>query len=84
MRVLLLLGLLWCAGLSMAPAIGLRTVGGQADREAGFLSMLLGDGRRLFANHFFAKADAYFHRGRYPTIFDQRQEEELHMVGGSA
>ncbi|MFM1945334.1 MAG: Tetratricopeptide repeat [Verrucomicrobiota bacterium] len=83
-RVVLVLVLLWSAGLSLAPVLGLRTRGVQVDREGGFLSMLLGDGRRLFANHFFAKADAYFHRGRYPTIFDQKQEEELHMVGGSA
>lgn len=82
-RVLLLLGLLWSAGLGLAPVLGMRTGGVQADREGGFLSMLLGDGRRLFANHFFAKADAYFHRGRYPTIFDQKQEEEMHMVGGA-
>ena len=35
------------------------------------LTFLLGDGRRLFANHFFAKADIYFHGGYYPSIFDQ-------------
>jgi tetratricopeptide (TPR) repeat protein len=35
------------------------------------LKILLGDGRRLFANHFFVKADVYFHSGYYPSIFDQ-------------
>lgn len=34
------------------------------------LSVLMGDSRRMFANHFFVKADVYFHRGYYPTIFD--------------
>src|SRR4051812_3792589 len=34
--------------------------------SASVLQMLLGDSRRLFANHFFAKADAYFHSGYYP------------------
>ncbi len=27
----------------------------------------------MFANHFFVKADAYFHSGYYPTVFDNRQ-----------
>ena len=33
----------------------------------------MGDARRLFANHFFVKADAYFHSGVYPTIYDNLQ-----------
>ncbi len=37
------------------------------------LKLLLGDGRRLFANHFFVKADVSFHSGYYPSIFDQRK-----------
>lgn len=42
-----------------------------------FLKLLFGDSRRLFANHFFVKADIAFHSGYYPTIFDQaRQAEE--------
>lgn len=40
----------------------------RATRSA--MAVLFGDGRRLFANHFLSKADAYFHRGRYPSIFD--------------
>ena len=40
------------------------------------LSLLLGDSRRLFANHFYHKADAYFHSGLYPSIFDQARESE--------
>ena len=34
------------------------------------LEVLLGDSRRLFAGYAFAKADAYFHSGMYPSIFD--------------
>ncbi len=37
------------------------------------LKVLFGDGRRLFANHFFVKADVSFHSGYYPSIFDQAQ-----------
>jgi hypothetical protein len=40
--------------------------------EGGLMGLLLGDGRRLFANQFTAKADQYFHSGYYPSIFDQR------------
>lgn len=36
-----------------------------------FLDVLLGDSRRLFANHFFVEADVYLHAGYYPSIFDQ-------------
>jgi tetratricopeptide (TPR) repeat protein len=41
------------------------------------MKVLLGDSRRMFANHFFVKADITYHRGYYPSIFDQaRQIEE--------
>jgi len=43
------------------------------------MGMLFGDGRRLFANQFTAKADEYFHSGYYPSIFDQRPEETHHQ-----
>ena len=42
--------------------------------EGGLMGMLLGDSRRMFANHFTAKADQCFHSGYYPSIFDQRPE----------
>jgi tetratricopeptide (TPR) repeat protein len=32
--------------------------------------LLLGEGRRLFGNEMFIMADAYFHSGYYPSIFD--------------
>jgi tetratricopeptide (TPR) repeat protein len=47
------------------------------------LKLLLGDSRRMFANHFYRKADVYFHSGRYPSIFDQAreaEEKENHMA----
>ena len=42
----------------------------QDSNSGGVLTAIMGDSRRLFANQFFAKADAYFHSGYYPTIFD--------------
>jgi len=46
------------------------------------LKILFGDGRRLFADHFFRKADVYFHSGYYPTIFDRSQapKDTRHMT----
>lgn len=45
------------------------------------MAVLFGDGRRLFANHFLTKADAYFHRGRYPSIFEMAESESRnHLV----
>ena len=53
-------------------------------RSAGALAILFGDGRRLFANHFMTKADAYFHRGRYPSFFEQAaRQPENHLVESS-
>jgi tetratricopeptide (TPR) repeat protein len=46
------------------------------------MKVLLGDGRRLLANHLFTKADIYFHSGYYPTIFDSTQPpKESHIAG---
>src|SRR4051812_28183600 len=58
---------------------------GERAQADSMMKALLGDGRRIFANHFFTKADVYFHSGYYPSIFDQghKQEEEppgRHMV----
>lgn len=39
--------------------------------SANLMQVILGDARRMFATHFYVKADAYFHSGYYPSIFDQ-------------
>jgi tetratricopeptide (TPR) repeat protein len=38
------------------------------------IASLLGDSRRLFANHFFVQSDVYLHRGYYPGIFDRHED----------
>jgi len=48
------------------------------------LKLLLGDGRKFFANHFFVKADAYFHSGYYPSIFDNREAFQTAHVAADA
>ena len=55
----------------------------KAAREANILTLLIGDSRRLFANHIYAKADAYFHSGYYPSIFDRATPGDDHMREGA-
>ena len=45
--------------------------------------MVFGDGRKLFANHFFTMADVYFHSGYYPSVFDQKSGEEKEIISAS-
>lgn len=48
------------------------------------LKVLLGDGRRMFANHFYTQADVAFHSGYYPSIFDSRDKPTASpMEGGN-
>ena len=62
-----------------------RDWGGNRAESANILTVALGDSRRLFAKHFYVKADAYFHSGYYPTIYDARPEtDELHMAAATA
>jgi len=73
--------------LVVAFSLSTRLLTFELQREAGtpaksILVLLLGDSRRLFANHFFIKADEYFHAGYYPSIFDQAAVAK--KGGGSA
>ena len=47
---------------------------GQSQSDNVF-KLLLGEGRRLFANEMFVMADVYFHSGYYPSIFDRQETE---------
>ena len=75
----LILLLLLAACFSLATVLQGRASGwskrGQSDN---MLNVLLGDGRRLFANHFFVQADVSFHSGYYPSIFDQARAPKRH------
>ena len=50
------------------------------------MQVLLGDGRRVLGNHFFAQADVYFHSGYYPSVFDRQHAptNSDHMVDSAA
>src|SRR5213078_3158822 len=57
---------------------------GNRAKSADALSIALGDSRRLFAKHFYVKADAYFHSGYYPTIYDTHPtSEHSHMASAA-
>jgi tetratricopeptide (TPR) repeat protein len=52
------------------------------DEAPSILKLVLGDTRSVFANHFFVKADIYFHSGYYPSIFDRSKapKDSRHMT----
>ena len=53
----------------------------------GALAALMGDSRRLFANHFFIESDVYLHGGYYPGIFDNAgnvPNAAVRQAGGQA
>jgi tetratricopeptide (TPR) repeat protein len=54
----------------------------QRSQSDNVLKVLLGDGRRLFADQFFVQADVSFHSGYYPSIFDQanRPKDTSHLT----
>src|SRR5256885_6299533 len=83
----LILILLLSASFAVATVLQSRISRWSQRGQDGVLKVLLGDGRRLFANHFFVKADIYFHSGYYPSIFDQANaatRDTHHLMGEEA
>jgi tetratricopeptide (TPR) repeat protein len=81
-RLILVLLFVFC--FSLATYLQPRQVAREKNAQPGgnVLALMLGDARKMFAQQMFAKADAYFHRGNYPSIFDRApREEENHMIG---
>lgn len=77
--------LLLLLAIDFSLATLLEPTASQWGRRAGadLLAVLLGDARRIFASHFFIRADVYFHAGYYPSIFDleARPKDSSHMAG---
>lgn len=71
---------------SLALGLGGRLLVWEQDRPGrtgrdDLSALVLGESRRAFAFQFFVKADRYFHRGYYPTIFDtDARTGEMHMT----
>jgi len=83
---LLSLALLAVVAFSLATALEpwFQNWAGNRTRSNNVLQVALGDSRRLFAKHFYLKADAYFHNGYYPTIYDSTEGFAQAHVGGAA
>lgn len=56
-----------------------RIANGATDDDP--VAQWLGDSRQMFANSFFVKADAYFHSGYYPTIYDNNAPFKTPHIG---
>lgn len=73
--------LLWLSlCLALGTWLGPRAAewGGRRAAADNLLEVVLGDARRMFATHFFVKADVYFHSGYYPSLFDEKPEDAGH------
>jgi len=81
----LVAGLLFAVCFTLATSIERwRTGGGRAEeRTESLVALVFGEGRAIIANSLMAKADAYFHRGNYPSIFEAQRTEENHMTGAT-
>jgi tetratricopeptide (TPR) repeat protein len=68
--------LLMAAGFTLATLFVPRAVrwNSRSSSDNAF-QLVLGEGRKLFANQFFTMGDVYFHNGFYPSIFDQHEEQ---------
>jgi len=78
------LGLLMTVSFSLACTLQPRVVSWRERAGSGdLIKILLGEGRRLFANHFFIRADVYFHSGYYPSIFDQADKPAPTALAGA-
>lgn len=80
------LALLVAVSFSLATAMQPRAAAWSRGAQSGsVLKLVLGDGRRLFANHFFVQADVSFHSGYYPSIFDVQDKPKVSaMAAGQA
>lgn len=79
----LVLALLITVCFTTATTMQPLAVGWSARAQAeSVLKVLLGDGRRIFANHFYTQADVSFHSGYYPSIFDSREKPAASPMEG--
>src|SRR5262245_1478550 len=83
-----LLFLVLLASLAFSFAVWLEpwhaTWAGNRGKSGNLLQTALGDGRKLFARHVYAKADAYFHNGYYPSLFDRTNDVKDTRLSQSA
>ena len=82
--LLIVLLLVACAGL--AASLDRWFMGWQGNRAKNFnpLNIAIGDGQKIFAGHFYRKADVYFHSGMYPSVFDNNESFKTAHIGEDA
>jgi tetratricopeptide (TPR) repeat protein len=79
--LLLIALLIFCFGLAANLQPQFQSLENSRRQSDNFFILLLGDSSRIFANSFSTKADAYYHSGYYPTIFDNNEAfKTLHMA----
>ena len=80
--ILLLLVALLVSCFAMAAHLQPQFQAWPGSRAAGdIFNVVLGDSRRMFAQSFYVKADAYYHSGYYPTMFDDKAAfQTAHMA----
>jgi len=78
--------LLFVACVSLAAALDRWFMSWAGNRAKGFspLQIAIGDGQKIFAGHFYRKADVYFHSGMYPSIFDNNESFKTAHIGEDA
>src|SRR4051794_24199417 len=82
LQLLGLLAVCWTLATCLLPWFNQWSGNGRQSKD--ILATALGESRRLFANHFYVKADEYFHSGYYPSIFDNgKKSSDLHMAQNS-
>jgi tetratricopeptide (TPR) repeat protein len=75
--------LLIVACFSIGTSIDQKMAGTSAGGKD-LLATFLGEGRKMFANHFYTRSDVYFHSGYYPSMFDQASlHGENHLAEGA-
>jgi tetratricopeptide (TPR) repeat protein len=78
--ILLSLTLAFCLATIIGPRQDARLIAsGEYDDNPA--TTWLGSSSQMFANSFFVKADAYFHSGYYPTIFDNNAPFKTPHIG---
>lgn len=71
----LMVVLLWVVSAGAAAWLDCWFMGWRGNRAKTVnpLEVYLGEGQKIFATHFYRKADVYYHSGMYPTIFDNTE-----------
>jgi tetratricopeptide (TPR) repeat protein len=86
-RSVVLLGILLlvaCIGFAAALDRWFMSWRGNRARDFSPLRLVIGEGQKMFAGHFYRKADVYFHSGMYPSIFDNNDSFKTAHIGEDA